>query len=144
MPTEDTLVANTQIEVRYAETDQMGVVHHANYLVWFELARTDYCRRLGIRYTEIEDRGYLLMVVGASLKYRRPTRYGEDVTVECTLNRCASRGLTFGYRVLVDGRPSAVGSTDHIWVDAASRRPVTVPDFAQPYFGPGSGAESNE
>lgn len=124
----------TDIEVRYAETDQMGVVHHANYLVWFELARTDYCRKRGLRYTEIERRGYLLMVVGAGLKYRRPVRYGDIVQVGCTVGRHGSRGLTFDYRVSVDGELAATGTTDHIWVDADTRRPTTVPDFARPYF----------
>ncbi len=135
MSTDEVETSSIAIEVRYAETDQMGVVHHANYLIWFELARTNYCRELGIRYTEIERRGYLLMVVGAHLKYRRPTRYGDNALVECRLDRAGSRGLTFGYRVLVDGKVSAEGSTDHIWVAADSRRPVSVPDFARPYFG---------
>lgn len=134
MPTHGSVRTRIPIEVRYAETDQMGVVHHANYLVWFELARTDYCRQRGLRYTEIERRGYLLMVVGADLKYRRPVRYGDIVQVECAIGRYGSRGLTFGYRVSVDGHLAASGSTDHVWVDAASRRPVTVPDFARPYF----------
>ena len=62
--------AHARIEVRYAETDQMGIVHHANYLVWFEQARTRLCSEAGLHYSEIEKRGYLLLVTGAQLSYR--------------------------------------------------------------------------
>ncbi len=65
------------VEVRYAETDQMGVVHHANYVIWFELARTSLCSLSGFHYAEIEALGYLLMVTGVEVRYHRPARYGE-------------------------------------------------------------------
>ena len=64
------------VEVRYAETDQMGVVHHANYVIWFELARTSLCALSGFHYAEIEALGYLLMVTGVEVRYHRPARYG--------------------------------------------------------------------
>ncbi len=75
------------VEVRYAETDQMGVVHHANYLVWFELARTALCRRTGHAYADIERLGFFLMVSGAALSYRRGVHYGETVIVSAWLDR---------------------------------------------------------
>jgi acyl-CoA thioester hydrolase len=115
------------IEVRYAETDQMGVVHHANYLVWFEVARTRLCQEAGFHYAEIEKRGLLLLVTGSQLSYRGPSRYGETVQVACWVERVASRGVVFGYRVDRDGALLATGSTEHIWVDAATRRPVRFP-----------------
>jgi acyl-CoA thioester hydrolase len=115
------------IEVRYAETDQMGVVHHANYLVWFEVARTRLCQEAGFHYAEIEKRGLLLLVTGSHLSYRGPSRYGETVEVACWVERIASRGVVFGYRVARGGDLLATGSTEHVWVDAATRRPVRFP-----------------
>jgi len=115
------------IEVRYAETDQMGIVHHANYLVWFEQARTRLCSEAGFHYAEIEKRGYLLLVTGASLSYRGPSRYGDTVDVACWVDRVGSRGVTFAYRVSRGDDLLATGTTEHIWVDAASRRPARFP-----------------
>jgi len=73
--------ATTEVEVRYAETDQMGVVHHANYLVWFELARTRLCTLSGFHYQEIEDLGYHLMVTSCQVDYRRGARYGDTLAI---------------------------------------------------------------
>ena len=77
VPTSTTI----DVEVRYAETDQMGVVHHSRYLVWFELARTQLCREAGHPYDEIEKKGLWLMVSGAHLSYRDGARYGDTVQV---------------------------------------------------------------
>jgi len=118
----------TEIEVRYAETDQMGVVHHANYIVWFELARTRLCAMSGYRYAEIERLGYLLMVTGVELRYRRPARYGDTVQVTCWGERLASRGIRFAYEVRRDGELLATGSTEHIWIERAGGRPCRIPE----------------
>ena len=75
--------------MRYAETDQMGVVHHANYVVWFELARTRLCALSGFHYADIERLGYLLMVTGVEVRYHRPARYGDAVRVVCWCERLA-------------------------------------------------------
>ena len=90
-PTRDEI----DIEVRYAETDQMGVVHHANYLVWFELARTSLCTRTGYHYADIERLGYLLMVSGIHASYRGAARYGDTIKVTSWVDRLASRALNF-------------------------------------------------
>ena len=116
------------LEVRYAETDQMGVVHHSNYLVWFEVARTALCARGGVPYAEIERRGYLLMVTGVSLRYRKSARYGETVTTRCTLGELASRGLSFHYEVRRGDDLLATGTTEHIWIEAHTGRPVRLPE----------------
>jgi acyl-CoA thioester hydrolase len=122
------------VEVRYAETDQMGIVHHANYLVWFEQARTRLCLEAGVHYADIEKRGYLLLVTGAHLAYRGPSRYGETVDVACWVDRLASRALTFGYRVSLGDDLRATGSTEHVWVDATTRRPTRFPaDLVGPF-----------
>ena len=105
------------IEVRYAETDQMGVVHHANYPVWFEVARTRLCLEAGFHYAEIEKKGLLLLVTGVHVTYRAPARYGETVDVACWVERVGSRGVTFAYRVERGGEAVAAGTTEHIWVE---------------------------
>ena len=122
------------VEVRYAETDQMGVVHHANYVVWFEIARTQLCATSGWHYAEIERLGTLLMVTGVDVSYRLPARYGETVQVSCSLARLGSRGLTFAYRVTRDGDLLARGTTEHVWVDRTSGRPCRMPEvLAEPF-----------
>lgn len=127
---------DVEIEVRYAETDQMGVVHHANYLVWFELARTRLCLEAGFHYAEIEQRGLLLLVTGVELSYRLPARYGEKVLASCWVERVGSRGVTFAYRIARGGDLLATGATAHVWVDARSRRPVRFPtELEEPFRG---------
>lgn len=124
----------TEIEVRYAETDQMGVVHHANYVIWFELARTRLCAMSGYRYAEIERLGYLLMVTGVELRYRRPARYGDTVEVTCWGERLASRGIRFAYEVRRGGGLLATGRTEHIWIEAATGRPCRTPELLRAPF----------
>ena len=131
------------VEVRYAETDQMGVVHHAVYPVWFEMARTALCRRTGHHYADIERMGYLLMVTGVHVRYLRSIRYGETVRVTCRLARMASRALAFEYEVLRlvgdddgagAGEPVASGSTEHLWVNKETGRPCRIPEALRPGF----------
>ena len=133
---------HSDLEVRYAETDQMGVVHHANYLVWFELARTQLCATSGISYAEIERRGYWLMVTGAHLSYRGGARYGDTVRITCQISRESSRLQWFDYEVTVlansAGEPGAVdarigqtvvtGRTEHVWVSATTRKSARLPE----------------
>jgi acyl-CoA thioester hydrolase len=120
--------SQTSIEVRYAETDQMGVVHHANYIVWFELARTRLCAMSGIPYAEIEKLGYLLMVIGVEARYRQPAHYGDTVEVACWVEGLTARTVQFAYSVARGETLLATGQSDHIWVDAASRRPCRCPE----------------
>jgi acyl-CoA thioester hydrolase len=126
--------ATTDVEVRYAETDQMGVVHHANYIVWFELARTRLCLSSGFHYADIERLGYLLMVTGVEARYHRPARYGETVRVTCWCDRMASRGLRFAYEVHKENERLATGFTEHLWVETASGRPCRTPEAVRTAF----------
>ncbi|MEA2564145.1 MAG: acyl-CoA thioester hydrolase [Acidobacteriota bacterium] len=118
----------TEIEVRYAETDQMGVVHHANYVIWFELARTRLCASSGFHYAEIEKMGYLLMVTGVQASYRRPARYGDTVQVVCWNDRLGSRGLHFAYEVRKGDEVLVTGATEHIWVETTTGKPCRMPE----------------
>lgn len=85
--------------VNYSETDQMGVVYHANYLVWLDMARTEHLRRTGVTYKEMEQEGVYLAVTEARLRYRRPARYDDLVRIRCWIRDLASRRVVFGYAV---------------------------------------------
>ena len=89
----------SELRVRYAETDQMGVVYHANYLVWCELGRTDFIRALGKSYAELERDGVLLAVSGVTMRFHSSARYDDVVRVWTRLTSVGSRGLAFAYRV---------------------------------------------
>lgn len=117
----------TSIRVRYAETDMMGVVHHATYPVWFEVGRTDLMRALGLPYTEIEARGYYLMLSGLNVEYRRAARYDDDLTVTTRISALRSRTVTFTYEVRRGEELVATGETRHIATDKAYR-PARMPD----------------
>ncbi|HKI06530.1 MAG TPA: thioesterase family protein [Thermoanaerobaculia bacterium] len=122
------------VEVRYAETDQMGVVHHANYVVWFELARTSLCSRSGFHYADIEKLGYLLMVTGVEARYHRPARYGDVVQVACWCERLGSRGLRFAYEVRKGEERLVTGVTEHVWIESATGRPCRTPEVLREPF----------
>jgi acyl-CoA thioester hydrolase len=89
----------SEIRVRYAETDQMGVAYHVNYLIWCEVGRTDYIRALGTSYAQLEQDGIALAVTEASLRFNAPARYDDIVLVTTTLTAVKSRSLTFDYRL---------------------------------------------
>jgi acyl-CoA thioester hydrolase len=91
--------STSAFRVRYAETDQMGVVYHTHYLVWCEIARTDYMRQFEISYAELERTGLLLAVSEAQVRYVGSARYENVISVECWLERAQSRMLTFGYEI---------------------------------------------
>ena len=124
----------TEIEVRYAETDQMGVVHHSVYLVWFEVARTRLCIETGFHYADVEALGYYLVVTRTETRYLSGVSYGESVGVACWLDRLSSRGLHFGYEVRRGDRVVATGATEHIWVEQASGRPCRIPEVLKDPF----------
>ncbi|WP_290745668.1 acyl-CoA thioesterase [Fibrobacter sp. UBA4309] len=102
-----------RIEVRYAETDQMGVVHHAVYPVWFEQARTEFFRVAGASYAQMEAEGFMSPVLELNVQYKQPTHYGEFVDVETTLVREGRVRFKFLYKVFVDGKLCTTGYTIH-------------------------------
>jgi acyl-CoA thioester hydrolase len=119
----------SRVRVRYKETDQMGIAHHSNYLVWFEIGRTDLCRAAGFAYADIETRGFILVVTDIGCRYRTPFRYDEEVLIRTFLADTASRMLKFSYELYDgDGRERrANGFTSHLWLEKDSRRPVRAP-----------------
>jgi len=114
---------STTFYVRYAETDQMGIVHHSAYLIWFEEGRSQYLRACGADYAEVERSGAFFAVVEAHARYEAPARYGERVVVRTWVEEVRSRMLTFGYAVhrAGDGQRLATGWTRHVCLDATGR-----------------------
>jgi acyl-CoA thioester hydrolase len=139
VPTDPTLSTTVEVEVRYAETDQMGVVHHSNYIVWFELARTRLCAGSGFHYAEVERQGFLLMVTAVEVSYRKSALYGDTVAVRSWVDRAGSRGLRFAYEVTRPGTEGgidllATGATEHVWLDKSTGRPCRTPPFLKQPF----------
>ena len=99
MPPADRYVAQTTFHVRYAETDAMGIVHHASYLIYFEEGRSNYARQRGNDYVTFEASGLYLTVSEINARYIKPTRYGQEITISCWISEMKSRGLTFSYEI---------------------------------------------
>ncbi len=126
---------SSEIEVRYAETDQMGVVHHSAYYIWFEQARTQLCSLSGYHYAEVERGGHFLVVTRTEARYLKGATYGDRVSIECWIEKMTSRGLRFAYEVRRGDEPLASGSTEHIWVDRSTGRPCRIPEQLVEPFG---------
>jgi acyl-CoA thioester hydrolase len=115
------LSGETTIRVRYAETDRMGFLHHANYLVYFEQARTELLRSRGLTYKDLEDQGYLLVLVKLQVRYRSPARYDDLLTVRTTVSRATAVRIDHRYEVLREGALLAEGNTTLACVDRHGR-----------------------
>jgi len=118
------------IRVRYAETDRMGLLHHANYLVYFEQARTDLLRAGGLSYKDLEDQGYLLVVTRVEVQFKSPARYDDLLTLRTTVTRTTMVRIDHRYEVFCEGRLLAEGKSTLACVDR-SGRPQALPAFLQ-------------
>jgi len=122
----------TAVRVRYAETDQMGIVYYANYLVWFEIGRVELLRSLGLAYSQLEtDHECILPVVEATCRYRSPARYDDEILIETRPTMLRGSVIKFGYRILrknADGAEPALlaeGETVHVVCDdQLNRKPL--------------------
>lgn len=127
--------SRSEIRVRYAESDQMGVAYHANYLVWCEVGRTDFIRQLGMTYAEMERRGVMLAVADAHLRYHASARYDDVVRIATRLTGVRSRMATFAYelhRLDADGREDlrlASATTTLVSLDAEGRPAALPPEM---------------
>ena len=122
-----TLTSSTTIRVRYAETDAMGIVHHAVYPVWMELGRSDLLRKMGQGYSEWEAQGVFITVAELRVKYRAPARYDQEVSVRTWVKQAGRRKIVFGYEVTRDDTRLAEGETVHL-VMGPDGRNRTLPD----------------
>ena len=121
------------ITARYAETDQMGIIHHSVYPVWFEVARTEFIKTSGITYTQLEKNGVMLPLSELTCKYIYPVHYEDNVTIRVNIEKLSFAKITFGYKVILDGRVMSQGTTTPGFVDSNTFRPVNIkkvmPDF---------------
>jgi acyl-CoA thioester hydrolase len=130
-------VQQTRFRVRYAETDQMGVVYYANYLVWMEIGRVEYCRSIGLQYAEMERLDKILLTVAeANCRYLSPARYDEEIAVSTWVERAHPRMVTFSYKMqnAADGRLLATGYSKHVFC-GPDLRPVRLPEKYWREFG---------
>lgn len=126
---------HTSIRVRYAETDQMGIVYYANYLVWMEVARVECCRAIGFHYKDMElDDGILLAVAESHCRYVSPARFDEEISIATTIPDVNRRMVTFDYEMTCATRRIATGSTRHVFL-GRNLRPVRLPDKYAALFG---------
>jgi len=118
-----------QIRVRYAETDQMGVAYYSNYLVWFEVGRSEFCRERGFRYADLEALGYRLVVTDVHCHYRNSARYDEVLTVRTWLKGMHRRMVTFGYQILRQGKEEVIveGESRHLCL-GPNGKPKSLPE----------------
>ena len=122
------LISESRFRVRYAETDQMGMVYYANYLVWMEVGRSDFCRECGFSYSEMErEEQAFLTVAEANCRYLVPARYDDEVVVETEMERVRSRVVEFAYRIKSGTTLLAEGRTLHV-VIGKDGRPRSMPD----------------
>ncbi len=118
------------IRVEYHHTDQMGIVHHSNYVKFFEVARTEWLRAMGITYAEMERRGVMMPIVDVAVKYRNPALYDELISVTAFVDEAPMARMTFRYEVRgEDGREIATGSTTLGFIDSQTRRPQRAPQW---------------
>jgi acyl-CoA thioester hydrolase len=127
--------AETSIRVRYAETDQMGVVYHGHYFTWFEVGRVELCRELGFEYKQMEmEDDTFIVVAEASCRYKRPARFDEVLVVRTRVTESNRRTIRFGYQILSPSEETiATGETLHVICDGHGR-PKSLPEKFRKYF----------
>ncbi|MEV3109550.1 thioesterase family protein [Paenibacillus larvae] len=132
------------LRVRYAETDAMGVVYHANYLIWLEVGRTEFIREMGYPYAKMEEQGLLLPVVETNLRYRRPAKYDDAITVYSRIESFTPSKIIFTYEIRRKaeaeqqnedpaGELLVIGTTVHVWINR-SWNPVRIDKEAPELF----------
>lgn len=120
----------TTIRVEYHHTDQMGIVHHSNYVKFFEVARTEWLRAVGMTYAEMERRGVMMPIVEVQVKYKQPAYYDELIRVRAFVDALPMARMNFRYEIRgEDGREIATGMTTLGFIDKVTRRPQRAPQW---------------
>jgi len=120
-------VVETELRVRYSETDRMGIVYHGAYVAWFEVGGTAFCRAAGFPYRRMGETGLWILVTRVECVYRRPARYDDRIFVGARMTEVGSRGLAFAYEVVNEQRERvADGASRHVFADTTGR-PVRAP-----------------
>lgn len=120
----------TKIRVRYGETDQMGVVYHANYAVYFEVGRTEWLRQFGLSYSSMEAQGIMLPVISLSINYKNSARYDDELKVKTKLKKMSTASIEFEYELRNDSNDLlATGNTVLAFIDKKRNRPTRCPKY---------------
>lgn len=120
----------TEIRVRYGETDQMGVVYHANYANYFEVGRTEWLRQFGMSYKRMEETGIMLPVISLNINYKNSARYDDLLTVKTQLKKLPTASIEFEYELLnEENKVLATGSTTLVFIDMERNRPTRCPKY---------------
>ncbi len=114
------------LRVRYTETDQMQVAYYGSYFVWFEVARTEAFRELGLEYSKLEEEGFYLMVAQAGCQYKAPCKYDDLITIHTTISEVKNSSLSFDYQVYKDAKLFALGETTHVFCNKKGK-PLRIP-----------------
>lgn len=127
------------VKVRYQETDQMGVVYHANYLVWFEIGRTNLIEQLGFKYADMEKDGIVSPVTDIEVKYKRPLRYGQTALVKTKVEKYNGFRVVYYYEIYTEeGELAVIGRSTHVCVKRENFRPISIkkhfPDWHEAYM----------
>lgn len=131
-------ISKKEIEVRYAETDQMGVVYHANYVIWLEVGRTQLIKDLGFSYAAMEEEGILSPVIDLQIQYKKPLKYGETAVIHTWVEEYTGVKVTYGYEILTPkGEISVTALSSHVCVKKDTFKPVQIrkyyPEWHQAY-----------
>ena len=120
----------TKIRIRYGETDQMGVVYHANYAVYFEVGRTEWLRQYNMTYKSMEENGIMLPVISININYKNSARYDDLVKVETSLKKLPTASIEFDYKLIHEnGDLLATGNTVLAFIDMKRQRPTRCPKY---------------
>ena len=119
--------SETSFVVRYAETDQMGIVHHSNYPIWFEAGRTDFIKKMGMPYSKIEAAGIMLPLIELRCIYKGAARYEDEIIVKTSVREATLTRITFHYEVYVNNEKNIItsGETMHVWTNK-DLKPVNI------------------
>ena len=122
-------VSEISVRVNYSETDQMGVVYHARYVVWLDMARTEHLRQAGMSYKEVEAMGVRLAVGELAIRYRQPARYDDQVRIRCWVRELGSRRILFGYAIEhAESNQLLATATTAMFSINGEQRPTRLPD----------------
>lgn len=124
-------ISETKLTVRYAETDQMGIVHHSNYAVWYEAGRTDFIRKLGMPYSKMEENGCLLPLIELRCFYKGSSKYEDEIVVKTRIKEMTFTRIVFYYEVYRNDNPKFInsGETIHVWTNK-DLKPVNIKKYA--------------
>lgn len=117
----------SKIDVRYAETDQMGVVYHANYLVWCEIGRSNLIKDIGFNYADMEKEGVLSPVLNIQISYKYPARYGDQIEIRTWVEQYNGVKFTYGYEIVnMEGKTCVTATSEHVCVTKENFRPISI------------------